>query len=64
MNYTYHILHIPSGHRHIGTFNTSQSPLFAPGEWQYRSAKAMEAEKMRLINEWNRQQPTEWKYWL
>jgi hypothetical protein len=58
----YHILHITSGNRYVGTFNASQSEMFARPDWHISSA--LEFEKLRLINEWNRNQPTEFKYWL
>ena len=62
MSLQYQILHMPTGNRHVGVFNASQSWKFVNPDHQ--TPITLEVEKLRLINTWNRQQPTEWKYWI
>lgn len=55
-------LHIPSGKMTVGTFNASHDHVFGdPHGYPYRE---LEKVKLELINDWNRQQPEEWKYWI
>lgn len=55
-------LHIPSGRVCEGEFNASHGPLFADPDWH--AFHTLNNAKLALVNEWNRQQPTEWKYWI
>lgn len=60
--HTFHVLHIPTGVERIGTFNASHNEMFA--EPNFVAFYTLANEKHRLINSWNRQQPTTWKYWI
>lgn len=60
--HTFQCLHIPSGRIRPGEFNASHSEVFAAPD--FYSHYVLEAEKLKIINAWNRQQPTEWKYWI
>jgi hypothetical protein len=48
----YHWLHVPSGKRGSTPFCTDDSGPFS------------ELDMLRLINQWNAQQPGVWTYWL
>ncbi len=55
-------LHIPSGTLSRDAFNASHHEVFAdPLNYGPRT---MESAKLALVNRWNHQQPTEWKYWI
>jgi len=54
--------HIPTGRISHGRFNASQHVVFE--DFDNYGASTIEAAKQEVINKWNRQQPTEWKYSL
>lgn len=55
-------LHIPSGRQSEFNFNGTHSYLFH--EPFLYPERVLMAKKLELMNAWNRQQPTEWKYWI
>lgn len=55
-------LHIPSGSRTIGEFDSRHDACFDyPQGYPLTTIQAI---AMKIVNDWNRQQPTEWKYWI
>lgn len=55
-------LHIPTGRISRAAFNASHHEVFA--DLRNYGPRTIEAVKRALLNKWNRQQPTEWKYRL
>jgi hypothetical protein len=62
MEHTFNRLHLVTGITSVGTFNASHDPVF--GDLMGYPPRGVELVKMRLINDWNRQQPSNWKYWI
>lgn len=62
MMYTYRRIHLPSGREYTGTFNASHDWRFAVPE--HFPTKHLLKVMLGLVEQWNRQQPNTWKYWL
>ena len=57
-------LHIPSGTIYEGEFNASHHMAFTEDQARYFSPRMISRIKLEIINDWNRQMPKHWKYWL
>jgi hypothetical protein len=62
MVFAFKRIHLPTGREYTGTFNVTHNTCFH--DPQGYSPRHIQKTIERLIEKWNKQQPTMWRYFI